>query len=122
MIAGFSPFVDFHNNDQMVLYRNIIHGRLSFPKRFDPICADLVQKILARDPLLRLGASRNGFQDVMNHDWFQGTNWQAILNKDIKAPWIPHVVNDSDTSNFNSGGIENNQYAPDVYEKWEEEF
>jgi len=122
MIAGFSPFVDFHNNDQMVLFRNIMGGRLSFPKRFDPVCADYVQKILVRDPLLRLGSSKNGFNDLMEHQWFQGIDWAALLNKELRAPWLPTLKSEIDSSHFNTSGVEAVKYAPEINEKWDQEF
>jgi len=34
------------------------------------------------------------------HPWYEGTNWNSLLEKKIKAPFIPLVKSYSDVSNF----------------------
>ena len=36
----------------------------------------------------------------MKHKWFRGVDWEAVLNKDIPAPWTPHLKSDEDVSCF----------------------
>lgn len=38
MIAGYSPFSDAQGNDQVVICRNIVNGRVVFPRNFDNDC------------------------------------------------------------------------------------
>ena len=49
--------------------------------------ADFINKLLQRKPANRLGL--NGPHEVRNHNWFQGIDWQAIVNKKAVAPYIP---------------------------------
>ncbi len=41
--------------DQVVTCRNIVNGRLSFPRTFGAECKDLVKKLLVREIQNRLG-------------------------------------------------------------------
>jgi len=43
---------------------------------------------------------KDGAEEVMNHKWFKNLNWNGILNKKIKAPYIPKIKDELDVSNF----------------------
>ncbi len=36
----------------------------------------------------------------MKHKWFQGFDWEALVNRQLAAPIVPSVSGDADTSNF----------------------
>jgi len=55
-------------------------------------------KLLEKDPKKRLGAG--GASEVMNHKWFKNLNWEGIIKKQVKAPFIPIIKNETDVSNF----------------------
>ena len=38
MIAGYSPFADLENMDQVKICQNIVKGKLTFPKGFNQAC------------------------------------------------------------------------------------
>ena len=44
--------------------------------------------------------SKNDAAEVKSHPWFEGINWQALIDKKLKAPFIPLVKSNSDVSNF----------------------
>lgn len=47
---------------------------------------------------------RGGAKDVMNHPWFHRVNWDLLLKKELQAPFIPHQMHPSDSSNFEKYG------------------
>jgi hypothetical protein len=49
--------------------------------------ADFVNKLLQRKPANRLGF--NSPAEVKNHQWLRDINWQEIIEKKAKAPFIP---------------------------------
>jgi hypothetical protein len=51
--------------DQVVICRNIVNGRLVFPRNFDNDCKEVVKKLLQRDPIARLGNMRGGSGTMM---------------------------------------------------------
>ena len=48
---------------------------------------DLIKKLLCRDPRKRLGAIRDS-QEIKQHDFFKGMNWQDVFNRKLQMPPI----------------------------------
>jgi serine/threonine protein kinase len=101
MLTGLTPFADYESNDTRVICRNIMQGDLVFPASLrDSKAKDLVRKLLCRDSHQRLGCLKRGAQDIKDHPWFKDMDWAALLEKRLKAPWVPAVTSAVDTSNF----------------------
>lgn len=100
MEAGYSPFSDPQGMDQVVICRNIVNGRLNFPRNFNPDCKELVKKLLIRDPVTRLGNLRGGSEEIRQQKWFSDFDFDRMLSRQITAPWIPKIASVTDTSNF----------------------
>jgi len=62
---------------------------LSSNKVFSSEAADLISKLLIKDPRLRLGSGPGGAEDIMAHAFFKGINWDAILQKRVMPPFKP---------------------------------
>ena len=62
MIAGIDPFAD---DDPLVIYQNILKGRLRFPKEFDCDAKSLVKHLLVNDLTKRFGYFKNGKIEVL---------------------------------------------------------
>ena len=60
----------------------------------------MIKKLLFRDPVLRLGSGRSGETDIRGQSFFAKTSWDALFEKAEKAPWIPKLKSDTDTSLF----------------------
>jgi serum/glucocorticoid-regulated kinase 2 len=54
---------------------------------------------LEKDKTKRLGKV-NDVEDIVNHPWFKEFKIEDLLEKKIKAPFIPVLNGDDDTSNF----------------------
>jgi len=100
MLAGYSPFADLQGMDQVVICKNIVSGKLVFPKGFNADCKELVKKLLVRDPGHRLGMTKGGAQAMCDQAWFDDVDWDGFMNKTIEAPWKPDCSDPLDTSNF----------------------
>ena len=57
MLAGIDPFND---DDPMIIYQNILKGRLKFPSGFDSDAKSLVKHLLVADLSSRYGILKNG--------------------------------------------------------------
>ena len=103
MVAGYSPFADQANSDQMVICKNIIKNAPEFPAHVkDRDLKDLVLALLAKDPTKRLGCMLGGAEEVRAHPFFRHVDWDAMLAKRAPAPWRPLLASPLDTSNFDS--------------------
>ena len=123
MVSGYSPFAASNATDQMQICRNIVNGKLKFPSWVDPTCKDLIEKLLVRDPSKRLGNTNGGSRAIRSHKFFAASEWDQILRKKIKAPWIPIIKDAMDTSNFDpcDGEDEDMTYHDDGT-NWDADF
>jgi protein kinase X len=104
MLAGIDPFND---EDPMIIYQNILKGRLKFPSGFDSDAKSLVKHLLVADLSSRYGNLKNGknfanlgVNDIKKHRFLNTINFNNLYLKKISPPYKPVVKSASDTSNF----------------------
>ncbi|XP_021951760.1 cAMP-dependent protein kinase catalytic subunit 1 isoform X3 [Folsomia candida] len=97
MAAGYPPFFA----DQPIqIYEKIVSGKVRFPSHFSNDLKDLLRNLLQVDLTKRYGNLKNGVNDIKSHKWFSTTDWIAIFQKKVEAPFIPKCKGSGDTSNF----------------------
>lgn len=103
MIEGRTPFYR-EGMGQIKLFKSICKGEFEFAKTINtsPEVKDLIQRLLAIDPMQRIGSLANGINEIYAHPWFSGINFGKLRQKGIEAPWIPKVKNPLDATNFES--------------------
>ena len=62
----------------------------------------ILQKLLMREPELRLGSGPTDAQEIMSHAFFRNINWDDIRDKKVAPPFQPQIKSPTDTSNFDS--------------------
>jgi protein kinase A len=121
MLVGYPPFV---HSDTMGTYQKILAGKYSFPKFVDLNGKSLVKNLLQADLTKRYGNLKNGVRDIKESMFFEKIDWALLLDRKITAPYIPPVMNATDTSNFEqypdsidkaSHGI---SITPDPFSNW----
>ncbi|CAK9107127.1 cGMP-dependent protein kinase 1 (cGK 1) (cGK1) (cGMP-dependent protein kinase I) (cGKI) [Durusdinium trenchii] len=100
MLTGASPFADPENNDHMVICRQIVRGKVDYPRKFPEQAKDLISRLLTRDAFQRLGCLKDGTAEIKAHPFFKKIDFNELQRKRVKAPWIPPIKDDLDTSNF----------------------
>jgi len=63
-------------------------------------CRSLLEGLFIKDPNTRLGF--NNIDEVKKHPWFTGVSWEAVLNKQYKAPFVPIIKSNIDVSYYDS--------------------
>ena len=102
MCCGWSPF---YAEDTQQMYKNIAFGKVRFPKdTLSTEAKNFVKGLLNRNPKHRLGAEGDA-RELMQHPFFAGVEWDALLQKQIPPPFKPRLKNESDTSNFDPVGV-----------------
>ncbi len=66
---------------------NIINGALKLPRFISKEASDLIQRLLRRNPLDRIGAGPLGAQEIKLHPFFDKIDWNDVLNKKYKVPF-----------------------------------
>jgi len=97
MLAGFPPFFD---ENPFGIYQKILTGRIDFPKEFEKNSKSLIKGLLNADRTKRLGCLKNEAEDIKKHKWFAKVDWKAVFNCQINSPYIPPVISEDDTANF----------------------
>ncbi|TYZ63247.1 hypothetical protein PybrP1_009438 [[Pythium] brassicae (nom. inval.)] len=98
MLVGFPPF-----NDDTVeaIFNNILERQILWPdgeKCLSPDAIDLISKLLEPDPALRLG-----WEGLRSHRFFDGIDWDTLL--DSVPPFVPTLEDPNDTSYFNNRNL-----------------
>jgi len=90
MLVGFPPF----NEDSVdkifdnIRGNNVCWDEIEIGDEEDQMgenAADLIKSLMEQDPRKRLGY--NGVNEIKDHPFFKGLDWENIRNK--KAPFIP---------------------------------
>lgn len=95
MLIGIPPF---YMEERKEIYKNIVQRPVRFLIPINPLAADLITKLLHKDPAQRLGT--RGGQEVMNHRWFQNIDWDALYRRELKPVFVPSIKNPLDTRYF----------------------
>lgn len=91
LVSGLPPF---YGDNMDEIYHQIVESPIPLnrlPKDLSPECADLIKKLLVRDPSERLG-SLDDAQDIISHPWMANVDWSKILDKAVSPPYKPEIV------------------------------
>ncbi|KAF1804099.1 camp-dependent protein kinase 2 [Mucor lusitanicus] len=116
MLAGYPPFYD---DDHLKLYEKILAGRVKYPQYFIPNSKDLLKRLLTADLTKRYGNLKDGSEDIKRHVWFQGVDFNRVLARQIRPPYVPSIRGEGDASHFDRYPETDEQYgneaAPDPF-------
>ena len=108
MLIGYAPFCSKHTNEvcQKVLnWKKFL--KIPSKKKVSKDAEDLIFKLI-NNPNERLGI--RGADEIKKHPFFKGVNWDNI--RDTKAPFVPKLKNDYDTTYFETMEIKEPFYPP----------
>uniref|UniRef100_A0A1B6FTW2 cAMP-dependent protein kinase n=1 Tax=Cuerna arida TaxID=1464854 RepID=A0A1B6FTW2_9HEMI len=86
--AGKRPFS--HDNKRK-LYTLILSVKYSFPKHFSRSLKKFVSHLLVGEPSKRMANNDKKASEVKEHAWLRDTDWLALLNRSIQAPYLPET-------------------------------
>ena len=98
MMVGIDPFND---PDPMMVYQKIIKGKIKFPKNIDKNGKSLIKHLLVGDVSKRYGCLKRGVKDIIQHKFFENFDWNGLLFRTMRPPYVPKVKNNEDTANYN---------------------
>lgn len=99
MLLQQSPF---RGEDEDEIYDAILADEPLYPIHMPRDSVSILQKLLMREPELRLGSGPTDAQEIMSHAFFRNINWDDIRDKKVAPPFQPQIKNPTDTSNFDS--------------------
>ncbi|XP_072250409.1 serine/threonine-protein kinase Sgk2b [Leuresthes tenuis] len=94
MLCGLPPF---YNHSKAEMFENILYAQLQLPSGFSEAARSLLEGLLERDITKRLGESRD-IEELRDHPFFAFINWDDLVVKKLRPPFIPEVSGPCDIS------------------------
>lgn len=84
------------------LYKNILNPRfeLTFPSRLSSQVCDMIEQLLAWDPLTRIGCLTDAGAGVKRHDFFTQIEFDRLVAHELEPPFRPVLESATDVSHF----------------------
>lgn len=99
MLVGESPFP---GEDEGEVFDSIVNDEVRYPRTLSLEAIALMRRLLRKNPERRLGSSERDAEDVKKQAFFRHVNWEQLLLRKIKPPFVPTINNLEDVSNFDS--------------------
>jgi serine/threonine protein kinase len=90
----------FKGDDEEEVFNAILTDEPLYPISMSKEAVDIIQKLLTRDPKLRLGSTERDAEEIMEHPYFADVDFEAILNLDVNPPYQPEVNDPRDPKCF----------------------
>lgn len=97
MLVGESPFP---GDDEEEVFDSIVNDEVRYPRFLSTEAISIMRRLLRRNPERRLGAGEKDAEDVKKHHFFRLIDWNALLAKKVKPPFVPIIRGREDVSNF----------------------
>lgn len=95
--------VPFFGETPEELFAHTVNDDIEWPDDndwpVDDTAKDLISALLSHNPLDRLGTV-GGATELKEHPFFDSLDWNHLLRQ--KAEFVPHLIDDEDTSYFDS--------------------
>ncbi|KAI1356696.1 putative response regulator receiver RIM15p [Xylaria sp. FL0043] len=116
-LFGYPPF---HASEAEQVFENILARKIEWPddeEIVSPEAKDLINRLLCLDPQQRLGKNleekyASGGEEIRNHPWFAGMNWDTLLEDE--AQFVPQPENPEDTEYFDSRGATLQSFTEEI--------
>lgn len=97
MLVGESPFP---GDDEEEVFDSIVNEEVRYPRFLSTEAIAIMRRLLRRNPDRRLGSSERDAGDVKKQAFFRNINWDDLLTRKVKPPFVPTVRSPEDVSNF----------------------
>lgn len=78
----------------------ILKTEIPMQSYFSPEAKDILQRLLQKDPLKRIGCGPAGPNEIKQHPFFRGVDWEALEQKNVEPPYVPNVQSPEDIANI----------------------
>ncbi|KAL0966701.1 hypothetical protein UPYG_G00298620 [Umbra pygmaea] len=97
MLVGESPFP---GDDEEEVFDSIVNDEVRYPRILSTESISIMRRLLRRSPERRLGAGERDAEEVKRHLFFRNMDWNGLLAKKVKPPFVPTIQDSNDVSNF----------------------
>ena len=120
MFCGYHPFKSKGQRIDPKIYLR----KTYIPEKVGKTARDLIEKLFVSNPKKRLGYK--SADEVKNHPFFQGIDFDKVLRKEYKPPFVPKLNDDTDLryfdENYTQLKVENENHEGKADEDEKDEF
>eukprot|EP01134_Creolimax_fragrantissima_P001113 CFRG1113T1 len=85
LLCGFPPFITLNPRTGRANFNDVKQSKFKVPGWITPAANDFIVSLLVPDVDKRLGHN-SGFDEIMQHPWFKGVDWEKMLRMEVKPP------------------------------------
>lgn len=89
-VSGQLPF-DADDNEQVTIFRLVISAQPKYDESLPWATRDLLARLLRKEATERIGMSARRYDDILEHEFFEGFSHSELLGRQITPPFIPTV-------------------------------
>jgi len=97
MLTGLPPFYSRNVNH---MYEKILKAELRCPSYLSADVVSLIQGLLVRDPLRRLGSGPGDVKELEKQPFFTSLDFSKVDRKEYTPIYKPNIGSDTDVANF----------------------
>ncbi|XP_006816478.1 serine/threonine-protein kinase N2-like [Saccoglossus kowalevskii] len=97
MLVGESPFP---GDDEEEVFDSIVNDEVRYPRFLSTEAISIMRRLLRKNPDRRLGSSERDAEDIKKQAFFRNINWEELLMRRVRPPFVPTVRSAEDVSNF----------------------
>ena len=113
---GHRPYIGKTKSEvkHLILTRQAQIDYDELPEGYSNEAADFINKLIQRKPKNRLG--KNGINEVINHPWLKGFDWEELKKKNLEAFFIPKIGDNFDKKFC----LKSDKISTDTYERYKQ--
>jgi len=97
MLVGESPFP---GDIEEEIFEAITRDEVKYPRYLSNESVTIMRRLLRKNVEKRLGSSEKDAEDVKRQSFFRGIDWDGLLKKRVRPPFVPTIKSAEDVSNF----------------------
>jgi len=101
LMSGHPPFESAY---PMQIYSKVMKGinKVPIPLKCQGVVGELIKALLKHEPSERLPMRPGGTQNLKEHKWFNGFDWEKMKKLELDQPYKPVVKSKKDLANFSA--------------------
>ena len=113
---GHRPYIGKTKSEikHLILTRQVQIDYDELPEGYSNEAADFINKLIQRKPKNRLG--KDSINEVINHPWLNGFNWEELKKKNLEAFFIPKLGDNFDKKFC----LKNDKMSTDTIERYKQ--